>query len=147
MYYYNKPVTVALRSEVWVLAGWLLGSWVQILLKAWMFVRVFLCCVVVCRQRPCDGLITRPRSPTICLNRSRNFLYVRRPGSFKDCRATKKITIFIISYKNNKNENCKCSHTCITGNIPTHLYKGLKTSNVNRNVSLCTELSVLTDLM
>jgi hypothetical protein len=24
------PVTVAVRSEAWVLAGWLLGSWVQI---------------------------------------------------------------------------------------------------------------------
>jgi hypothetical protein len=24
--YINKPVTVAVRSEAWVLAGWLLGS-------------------------------------------------------------------------------------------------------------------------
>jgi hypothetical protein len=40
---------VAVRSEEWVLASWLLGSWVRILLKAWMFVRVFLCCVVLCR--------------------------------------------------------------------------------------------------
>jgi hypothetical protein len=84
----GEPVTVAVRSEAWVLAGWLLGSWVRIPLKAWMFVRVFLCCVVLCRQRPCDGLITRPRSPTISLNSSRNLLYVRRPRSFKDCRAT-----------------------------------------------------------
>jgi hypothetical protein len=43
------PVTVAVRSEAWVLAGWLLGSWVRIPLKAWLFVRVFLCCVVLCR--------------------------------------------------------------------------------------------------
>jgi hypothetical protein len=42
------PVTVAVRSEAWVLAGWLLGSWVRIPLKAGMFVRVFLCCVVLC---------------------------------------------------------------------------------------------------
>jgi hypothetical protein len=42
-------VTVAVRSEAWVLVGWLLGSWVRIPLKAWMFVRVFLCCVVLCR--------------------------------------------------------------------------------------------------
>jgi hypothetical protein len=29
---------------------------------------VFLmCCVVLCRQRPCVGPITRPRSPTNCL--------------------------------------------------------------------------------
>jgi hypothetical protein len=82
------PVTVAMLSEAWILAGWLLGSWVRIPLKAWMLVRVFLCCVVLCRLRPCDGLITRPRSPTVCLNYSRNLLYVRRPRSFKDCRAT-----------------------------------------------------------
>jgi hypothetical protein len=75
------PVTVAVRSETWILAGWLLGSWVRIPIKAWMFVRVFLCCVVLCRYRPCDGLITRPRSPAICLNSLRNLLYVRRPGS------------------------------------------------------------------
>jgi hypothetical protein len=81
-----EPATVAVRSDAWVLSGWLLGSWVRIPLKAWMFVRV-LCCVVLCRQRPCDGQITRPRSPTICLNSSRNLLYARRPRSFKDCRA------------------------------------------------------------
>jgi hypothetical protein len=45
----SLPVTVAERSEAWVLAGWLLGSWVRILLKAWMFVCVFLWCVVLCR--------------------------------------------------------------------------------------------------
>jgi hypothetical protein len=46
--YILKPVTVALRSEAWVLAGWLLGSWVRILLKAWMFVPCLsvLCCRV-----------------------------------------------------------------------------------------------------
>jgi hypothetical protein len=77
---------MAVRSEESVLAGWLLGSWVRIPLKAWMFVRVFLCCVVLCKYRPCDGLITHPRSPTICLNSSRNLLYVRRSRSFKDCR-------------------------------------------------------------
>jgi hypothetical protein len=43
------PVTVAMWSEVWVLASWFLGSWVRIPLKTWMFVRVFLCCVVLCR--------------------------------------------------------------------------------------------------
>jgi hypothetical protein len=43
------PVTVVVRSKAWVLAGWLLGSWVRIPLKAWMFVRVFLCCAVLCR--------------------------------------------------------------------------------------------------
>jgi hypothetical protein len=43
-----EPVTVAVRSEAWVLAGWLLGSWVRIPLKAWMFVPCLsvLCCPV-----------------------------------------------------------------------------------------------------
>jgi hypothetical protein len=45
----QMPVTVAVRSEASVLAGWLLRSWVRIPLKALMFVRVFLCCVVLCR--------------------------------------------------------------------------------------------------
>jgi hypothetical protein len=40
------PVTVAVRSETWVLPAWLLGSWVRIPL-GWMFVLVFLCCVVL----------------------------------------------------------------------------------------------------
>jgi hypothetical protein len=46
-----------------------LGSWVRIQLKAWMSVCAFilrLCCPV-CRQRPCDGLIPCPRSPTNCV--------------------------------------------------------------------------------
>jgi hypothetical protein len=44
MYSFDPPVTVAVRSEAWVLAGWLLGSWVRIPLKAWMFVP----CLSVC---------------------------------------------------------------------------------------------------
>jgi hypothetical protein len=50
----NEPVTVAVRSEAWVLAGWLLGSWVPIPLKSWMFVRSF-CVVLSCVGR---GLAT-----------------------------------------------------------------------------------------
>jgi hypothetical protein len=34
------------------LAALLLGSWVPIPLEAWKFVFMFLCCVVLCRQRP-----------------------------------------------------------------------------------------------
>jgi hypothetical protein len=34
-----------------------LGSWIRVPLEAWMCVRVFLCCVVLCRYRPCVGLI------------------------------------------------------------------------------------------
>jgi hypothetical protein len=26
-------------------------------------------CFPVCKQRPCDGLITRPRSPTVCVKK------------------------------------------------------------------------------
>jgi hypothetical protein len=57
-----------LRHELSSLAR-TLGSWVRISLKAWMSVFAFilrLCCPV-CRQRHCDGLITRPRSPTDCV--------------------------------------------------------------------------------
>jgi hypothetical protein len=53
-----------LRHEMPSLAR-TLESWVRILLKAWMSVCVF--SVFMCRWRPCDGLITRPRSPTDCL--------------------------------------------------------------------------------
>jgi hypothetical protein len=47
-----------------------LGSWVRIPLKVWMSVYTFILCLCcrVCRYRPCDGLITRPRSPTVCEN-------------------------------------------------------------------------------
>jgi hypothetical protein len=37
-------------------------------LEAWMFVRVFPCCVALCRQRPGDGPIPIPVRPTNCLN-------------------------------------------------------------------------------
>jgi hypothetical protein len=109
------PITVAVRSEAWVLAGWLLGSWVRIPLKSWMFVRVFLC-----SYRPCNGLITRPRSPTICLNSSRNLLYVRRPRSFKDCRAMEKkwtlLTLIMtrIMYVSTRIINTTCLRSCQT---------------------------------
>jgi hypothetical protein len=41
-------------------------SWVWIPLEACMCVHVFLCCAVLRRWWPCDGLIPRPRSPTKC---------------------------------------------------------------------------------
>jgi hypothetical protein len=42
-----------------------LGSWIRILLKAWIFVCAFILCLCcpVYRYLPCDGLITRPVSP------------------------------------------------------------------------------------
>jgi hypothetical protein len=77
-------VTVATWFGVWALISWTLGSWVWIPLKAWMFVLVFLCCAVLCRHRPCDWLITPPRSPAKYVNSLRNLPCVRWPRSFKD---------------------------------------------------------------
>jgi hypothetical protein len=31
-----------------------------------VYICVFLCCVILCRYRPCVGLIPRPRSHTKC---------------------------------------------------------------------------------
>jgi hypothetical protein len=55
LYKEHTPVTVAVRSEAWVLAGWLLGSWVRIPLKAWMFVP---CLSVLCVSCVGRGLAT-----------------------------------------------------------------------------------------
>jgi hypothetical protein len=54
IYTSKMPVTLAVRSEAWVLAGWLLGSWVRILLKAWMFIP----CLSVVLSRVGRGLAT-----------------------------------------------------------------------------------------
>jgi hypothetical protein len=42
----QNPTTMAARSRPWVLCSWLLVSWVRIPLKEWMFVFIFLCCVL-----------------------------------------------------------------------------------------------------
>jgi hypothetical protein len=60
----------SLRHEISSLAR-TLGSRIQISLKTRMFVYVY--SVFVCRQRPCDVLIPRSRSPTDCL-RLRNWV-------------------------------------------------------------------------
>jgi hypothetical protein len=44
-------VPVAVRSEAQLVISWTLRFCVRILLMAWMFALVFLCCVVLCRQR------------------------------------------------------------------------------------------------
>jgi hypothetical protein len=56
------------------------GSRARIPLKAWMF-------VVPRRQRPCDKLITRPRSPTVCQNRLGNQKIRGGEGPKLDCRS------------------------------------------------------------
>ena len=59
-------VPVAVRSEAKVLAACLLRSRVGIPLRTWMFVP---CLYMFCcpRHRPCDELITYPRSPVMCV--------------------------------------------------------------------------------
>jgi hypothetical protein len=55
--YSQEPISLRPKSNLqyvlylktMMLESWLLGSWIRIPLKAWMFVRVFLCCVVLCR--------------------------------------------------------------------------------------------------
>lgn len=60
-------VPVAVRSEAKVLAACLLRSRVGIPLRTWMFVP---CLYMFCcpRHRPCDELITYPRSPVMCVS-------------------------------------------------------------------------------
>jgi len=60
------PIPMAVQSEVKVLATWLLRLWVQITFQAWMFVPCLymLCCFT---ERPCNDLITYPRSPAMCV--------------------------------------------------------------------------------
>jgi hypothetical protein len=62
-------VPVAVQFEAKILAAWLQRSWVQIPLQAWMFLPCLymLCCP---KKRPCDDLITQPRSPAmyVCQN-------------------------------------------------------------------------------
>jgi hypothetical protein len=45
----SVPVLLAALCGAWSLVAPTLGSWVRIPLKGWMFVRVFLCCVALCR--------------------------------------------------------------------------------------------------
>jgi hypothetical protein len=65
-----------------------LGSWGWVPHKAWMSLLcafiLCLCCPVF-RHRPCDGLITRQRSPTDCVKRSRNWKSGQGPTN--GCRA------------------------------------------------------------
>jgi hypothetical protein len=58
-------------------------SWVRILLKAWISVCAFILCLCcpVYRKRPCDWLITRPRSPTVCVKKIT--ILKKRPGCKK----------------------------------------------------------------
>jgi hypothetical protein len=80
-------VRLAARSAARAFDSSYTGSRVRIPLKAWMFVLVFLYCIVLCRYRPCDELITRPRSPTVCRNRLRNQKIIEGEGPKLDYRS------------------------------------------------------------
>jgi hypothetical protein len=54
-YLIHKPVPVAAQSKVQVLAVLLLGSWVQILLRAWMFC---LCVYKLCFPVSVEAFVT-----------------------------------------------------------------------------------------
>jgi hypothetical protein len=84
-------VPVAVRSEAKVLAACLLRSRVGIPLRTWMFAacRYMFCCP---RHRPCDELITYPRSPVMCVSKInvRNKWVMKRPGRYSNRRNTEK---------------------------------------------------------
>jgi hypothetical protein len=66
--------------------SWLLASWVRIPLESWMFVFVFLCCLVLCPLRradhPSKGVL-----PCVVI-RLLNLSVWGGQGLYKDCRAT-----------------------------------------------------------
>jgi hypothetical protein len=52
----RRPTTVAMLRHVLSSAPQIMGSWIRISLRARMLCpRLFCACVVLCRQRPCDG--------------------------------------------------------------------------------------------
>jgi hypothetical protein len=69
----SEPVTVAERSEACTVfarseAG-IVGSNPKNGMDAWcVYMRLLCLCYPVFRERPCGGLIPRPRRPTVCKN-------------------------------------------------------------------------------
>jgi hypothetical protein len=63
--YLYPPITVAARSKAWTVFArsntGIVGS------NSTEGMDVCVCVYCVCRQRPCDGLIPRPRGPTVCV--------------------------------------------------------------------------------
>jgi hypothetical protein len=74
------PVTVAARSRAWTVFA---RSDARIVglnptqgMNVWCAYAFILClCCPVFRQRPCDELITRPRTPTVCEKWLRNWIW------------------------------------------------------------------------
>jgi hypothetical protein len=58
--------SVAAVSERWAMSARALNRGFETCLGYGSLSLVFLCCVVLCRQRPCDELITGPRIPNVC---------------------------------------------------------------------------------
>jgi hypothetical protein len=80
-----------------VKGAWLLASWVRIPLEAWMFLFVFLCCVVLFRQRPLrrDGHSSKEVLPS-GLTRLRN---LRCEAAKVLTRTVELLMMIIFSYK------------------------------------------------
>jgi hypothetical protein len=57
---------VAARSEAWALKARTLDRVFEFRLGHGCLSLVFLCVVVLCRSRTCDGLINCPKSSTVC---------------------------------------------------------------------------------
>jgi hypothetical protein len=80
----HKPVTLAAQSKAWTVfarseAG-IVGSNPNQGMDVWCGYAFILClCCPVFRYRPCDGLITRPMSPTIYEKWLRNWIRVQGP--------------------------------------------------------------------
>jgi hypothetical protein len=79
-----RPVTVAARSKAWTVfarsdAGFVVSNPTQGM-DVWCVYAFILClCCPVFRQRPCDGLITRPRNVTFCEKWLRNWIRDQGP--------------------------------------------------------------------
>jgi hypothetical protein len=66
-----EPVTVAARSTAWTVfarseAGFVGSNPTQGMNVWYVYVFILCLCCPVIRYRPCDELITHPRSPTVC---------------------------------------------------------------------------------
>jgi hypothetical protein len=75
-----------MRSEAKALIAWTMTSWARIPLKAWIFVLVFVCTVVLC-----IGLIIHPEeSCRVCEQITKPHVWGGQVGwgPYQDCRAT-----------------------------------------------------------
>jgi hypothetical protein len=91
-----QPLTVAALSKAWTVLARLnariVGSNPIQDMDVWCMCAFILClCFPVLRQWPCSGLITRPRSPTVCEKWLRN--WIRGLGSEWAGKAIKKLKI------------------------------------------------------